>query len=168
MVGLLPILQRWRFGIGLFAALAFVGLGLAARHYRHAYRAEVSQRLADRERYADAQAVAAANQAQANHTPAILSKVIAEKSHAEAPAYYDRVRAASERVRKDGPSCPVAADLPGADHPAEVVHGPDPATRVVPAAEFDQLSNAAARASQMRADAQAMIAAGIAVSDEEN
>ena len=117
---------------------------------------------------ADAQTVAAVNQAQANHTPAILSKVIAEKSHAEAPAYYDRVRAASERVRKDGPSCPVAADLPGADHPAEVVHGPDPATRVVPAAEFDQLSNAAARASQMRADAQAMIAAGIAVSDEEN
>lgn len=53
------LLTRWRFGLSIAAALAFLGLGLAARHYRHAYRVEHSLRLADRERYTTAQAEAA-------------------------------------------------------------------------------------------------------------
>ncbi|CAB5162100.1 hypothetical protein UFOVP152_3 [uncultured Caudovirales phage] len=53
------LLTRWRFGLSIAATLAFIGLGLAERHYRHAYRLEHSLRLADHERYVTAQAEAA-------------------------------------------------------------------------------------------------------------
>lgn len=53
------LLTRWRFGLSLFAALAFIGVGFAAKHYRHAYHAEKSLREADRANYANAQAEAA-------------------------------------------------------------------------------------------------------------
>lgn len=120
-----------------------------------------------------AQVKATAKQAEtdqraANHVPAILSEVIAKRSNDEAPAYYERVRAAAERVRIDSSRCPSPAGVPGTAGPAEVVHGPAEPTRVVPEAEFQQLTDAAARASQMHADAQAMIAAGIAVAETEN
>ncbi|NDE16623.1 hypothetical protein EBZ80_17000 [bacterium] len=49
MIGLL--LTRWKWGIGLFGALAFLGLALAANHYRHAYHAEKALRAADRALY---------------------------------------------------------------------------------------------------------------------
>lgn len=108
------------------------------------------------------------DQRAANHVPAILSEVIAKRSNDEAPAYYERVRAAAERVRIDSPRCADPAGVPGASGAAEVVHGPAQPTRVVPEAEFQQLTDAAARAGQMHADAEAMIAAGIAVAETEN
>lgn len=58
MIGLLPILARWKLGLSLFGALAFLGLALAANHYRHAYHAEKALRQADRASYAQAQAEA--------------------------------------------------------------------------------------------------------------
>lgn len=57
MIGLL--LARWRVGLGLFGALAFLGLALAANHYRHAYHAEKALRKADRASYVAAQSEAA-------------------------------------------------------------------------------------------------------------
>lgn len=56
MIGLL--LTRWRFGLTLAAALAFLGLALAANHYRHAYHAEKALRKADRAAYVAAQSEA--------------------------------------------------------------------------------------------------------------
>lgn len=56
MIGLL--LTRWKLGLGLFGALAFLGLALAANHYRHAYHAEKALRQADRAAYVSAQAEA--------------------------------------------------------------------------------------------------------------
>ncbi|NBW44232.1 MAG: hypothetical protein EBR45_01490 [Betaproteobacteria bacterium] len=56
MIGLL--LTRWRTGLSIAAALAFLGLALAANHYRHAYHAEKALRRADRAAYAAAQSEA--------------------------------------------------------------------------------------------------------------
>lgn len=58
MIGLLPILARWRLGLGIAGALAFIGLALAANHYRHAYHAEIARRKAQEAAYVAAQAEA--------------------------------------------------------------------------------------------------------------
>ncbi len=60
MIGLLPILARWRLGLSLAAALALLGLIGALSHYRHAYHAEKALRAADRAMYVQAQAEAKA------------------------------------------------------------------------------------------------------------
>ena len=52
------LLSRWRWGLGIAGALAFLGLALAANHYRQAYRAEKALRKADRAAYGSAQAEA--------------------------------------------------------------------------------------------------------------
>lgn len=57
MIGLL--LTRWKVGLGLFGALAFLGLAFAANHYRHAYHAEIARRKAQEAAYVAAQAIAA-------------------------------------------------------------------------------------------------------------
>ena len=59
MITLLPLLSRWRWGLGIAGSLAFLGLALAANHYRHAYHAEKALRQADRAAYGAAQAEAA-------------------------------------------------------------------------------------------------------------
>ena len=59
MIGLLPILARWKAGLGIFAGLAFLGLALAVNHYRHAYHAEKALRATDKANYMAAQAEAA-------------------------------------------------------------------------------------------------------------
>jgi len=56
VIGLL--LTRWKWGLGLFGALAFLGLALAANHYRHAYHAEKALRKAQEAQYVAAQAIA--------------------------------------------------------------------------------------------------------------
>jgi hypothetical protein len=58
MIGLLPILARWRFGLSIAAAVAVFGLIVASWHYRHAYHAEKALRKADRAAYAAAQSEA--------------------------------------------------------------------------------------------------------------
>ena len=57
MIGLL--LTRWKWGLGLFGALAVFGLFAASWHYRNAYHAEKALRQADRAAYGAAQAEAA-------------------------------------------------------------------------------------------------------------
>ena len=60
MIGLLPILARWRLGLGIAGALVFLGITLAASwHYRHAYHAEQALRAADKAAYVAAQVQAA-------------------------------------------------------------------------------------------------------------
>ncbi|MEI6644076.1 MAG: hypothetical protein WCL10_18805 [Novosphingobium sp.] len=58
MIGLLPILARWRVGLSIAGALAVFGLIVASWHYRHAYHAEKALRKADRAAYAAAQSEA--------------------------------------------------------------------------------------------------------------
>jgi hypothetical protein len=55
MIGLLPILTRWRFGLSIAAAVAVFGLIVASWHYRSAYHAERALRRADRAAYTQAQ-----------------------------------------------------------------------------------------------------------------
>lgn len=104
-------------------------------------------------------------QAAVNHEPARVSGEIARQSDAEAPAYYRAVAGAADAHRVRSPACPVSpADLPGTDHPSALNDGPAPAADLVsrPRAEDDQIVAAAGRAAQMHADAEALIAAGIA------
>lgn len=164
MIGLLPILARWKWGIGIAGALAFLGLALAANHYRHAYHAEIA-RYAALVASVDAQRKQATLDQQAvNHAPAAKSQAIAEKSDAQAPAYYAAVRTAAERMRRDSPRCPSPASVLGTDHAAPVDDGPADTSIMVarPKADDDLILAAAARGAQMHADAEALIAAGVA------
>jgi hypothetical protein len=113
-----------------------------------------------------AAATAATNQAAVNHHPAAISAAIAEKSDAQAPAYYrhaldvadlHRVRPAPARVTGN-------ADLPGTDHAPALDDRPAAPAELVcrPAADDRLLVGAAARAAQMLVDAQALIAGGAA------
>lgn len=110
MIGLLPILARWRFGLSIAAALAFLGLALAANHYRHAYHAEKALRKADRAAYSQAQAEAAliAREALARQEHIYVTKA-QEIEHeyvskiADARSVADRY-IASHRVRWEAPS----------------------------------------------------------------
>jgi len=58
VIGLLPILARWKWGLSIAGALAVFGLIAASWHYRHAYHAEKALRKADRAAYAAAQSEA--------------------------------------------------------------------------------------------------------------
>jgi len=63
VIGLL--LTRWKVGLGIAAALAFLGLALAANYYRHAYHAEKALRQANEVAFSAAvdQHIAAARRA---------------------------------------------------------------------------------------------------------
>lgn len=78
------LLTRWKVPLGIFGALAFLGLALAAKHYRHAYHAEKALRQADRAAYIMAQAEASR-----------IAK--AALDHAEA-RYKEKARAADEKT----------------------------------------------------------------------
>jgi ABC-type transport system involved in cytochrome bd biosynthesis fused ATPase/permease subunit len=58
VIGLLPILARWRVGLSIAGALAVFGLIVASWHYRHAYHAEKALRKAQEAAYAAAQSEA--------------------------------------------------------------------------------------------------------------
>lgn len=153
----------------IWAAIAIITLGYAAWQFRQAedWAAKFRQLEADT-RAASKQA--ATSQAAVNHQPAAISAAIAEQSNAKAPAYYRSVIAAADlhRVQSTCPRSAGAADLPGADHAAPVDDRPAPAPDMVsrPRADDDLLVAAAARAAQMHADAQALIAAGVAKASE--
>jgi glutathione S-transferase len=55
MIGLLPILARWRWGLGLAGGLAALGMIAATWHYRKAYHAEQALRKADHALYMQVQ-----------------------------------------------------------------------------------------------------------------
>lgn len=119
-----------------------------------------------------AQSKAVAAQAAANHEPARISRAIAEASDVQAKDYYEKGRAAgaafaaAHGVRN---ACPEgganSASLPGSNSAAAQHDGPgDSAGMVaVPRADFDQLTGNALRLAQVREDAQALIASGVAV-----
>lgn len=48
------LLTRWRTGLGIAGALAFIALALAANHYRHAYHAEKALRKANEAAFSSA------------------------------------------------------------------------------------------------------------------
>lgn len=108
---------------------------------------------------------AATDQAAVNHHPAAISAAIAEQSDAQAPAYYRHALDVADlhRVRPAPQNSPGRADLPGTDHASPVDDRPaDPAGLVCRTKADDTLIvGAAARAAQMHADAQALIAAGV-------
>lgn len=150
----------------VWAAIAILALTYAAWQFRRADEwADKFRQLEASTRAASAKA--AKDQAVVNHQPAAISAAIAEQSNAQAPAYYRSVIAAADLHRMQ-PTCPrgaVAADLSGADHAAPIDDRPAPAADLVcrPEADDKLLVGAAARAAQMQADAQALIAAGAAV-----
>lgn len=112
---------------------------------------------------------AKAAQVAVNRAPAIAAKTIAEKSNAEAPAYYRRVADAANANRVRAASCPGgAANLPGADHAAPVNDGPAATPEMVSRSREDDdlIVAAAARAAKMHQDAAALIEAGVAVKGE--
>lgn len=148
-------------GARLFAGLALVFAiicGLQTWRLDRAY-----QTIAD---FRAAQPAATAAQIAANHEPARVSAEIARQSDADAPSYYRAVADAAGAHRLPVRACsPSAADLPGTDRPSAIDDGPAPAPDMVsrPRAEDDQIVAAAGRAAQMHADAQALIAAGVAI-----
>lgn len=125
-------------------------------------RSEARHRIAAIEA---AQTHAAADQAAVNHHPAAVAAAIAELSDAQAPAYYRAVAAAgaAQRLRYTCPPGP--ADLPGTDRAAPLDDRSPTATELVsrPKADDDLILAAAGRAAQMHADAEALIAEGVAV-----
>lgn len=114
-----------------------------------------------------AQPKAAASQAAVNHEPAAKSQAIAEKSDAQAPAYYRAMHAAADahRVRPQAGSVAGRADLPGAAAPVTGLLQPSPAPDMVcrPRAEDDQLTGAAAWGYKMYLEIQALKEAGLVV-----
>jgi hypothetical protein len=130
-------------------------------HGKHAAQAEVAAMKA-----ASKQATAA--QIAVNHEPAAKSQAIAEKSNAEAPAYYRAVHAAADANRVSNPCVASPANLPGANPSVESVHGPALAPGMVsrPKADDDQLVEAASRAAKMHQEALDLIDAGVAIAGE--
>lgn len=114
-----------------------------------------------------ASARATADQIAVNHQPAADSAAIAKVSDAQAPLYYRRALDVADlhRMRPAPARGASGADLPRADHPAPIDDGsPAPADMVCRTrADDDLVINAAARAAQMHADAQALIVAGVAI-----
>lgn len=120
MIGLL--LTRWKWGIGLFGALAFLGLALAANHYRHAYHAEKALRAADRAAYAQAQTQAALNAeraAKARQDALTAHTIQIEDERNDLQARYAVLAAryrASNGVRREATSTPGIVSAPAEDH----------------------------------------------------
>jgi len=107
-----------------------------------------------------------------NHQPAVTSQAIAEKSDAQAPAYYRRFAAAADTGRVPAPQAGLsAAGVPGADPVGTSVHGPAAGadTEVVcrPKSDDDFLTRSTARLALVLADVKALIAAGDAVPADE-
>lgn len=139
MIGLL--LTRWKVPLGIFGALAFLGLALAAKHYRHAYHAEKALRQADRAAYVMAQAEASR-----------IAK--AALDHAEA-RYKEKARAANEktvlavaaadaatadyarRMRVKAPACGTSAAVAEAPRYGPRFSAPMPADTLVAVSDAD-------------------------------
>ena len=94
MIGLL--LTRWKVGLGLFGALAFLGLALAANHYRHAYHAEKALRAADRAAYVAAQAEATRMAEASVRATEAKYAAIAQETHLAYQTDLNRARAAAD------------------------------------------------------------------------
>lgn len=118
MIGLL--FSRWKVPLGIFGVLAFLGLALAAKHYRHAYHAEKALRAADKAAYTQAQAEAtrlakaALDRAEARYQEKARA---ADKKTALAVAAADAATADyARRMRVKAPSCAASAAPSTASH----------------------------------------------------
>jgi hypothetical protein len=140
-----------------------IGLGCLSAWLWHGWD-KADQRIAQIEA---AQKGAASAQVAANHVPAAKSQAIAEKSNAEAPAYYDGVRraAADHAIRVPSGNSISRPDLPGTDSAEQGIHGPAGSPDLVcrPGPDDSQLVTAAGRAAKMHQEALDLIAAGVAV-----
>lgn len=162
-----------------FFALALLACAIALGWLlidRANLRTDLATAQAELAKVKDAQPAAHAAQAAANHQPAAVSATIAEISDAQASAYYERGRAAGAAyaaAHRVPASCPASqlghADLPGADHPDPIDDGARQATDDVALsrADFEILTGNSLRLAQVYQDAQALIAAGIAVAPPE-
>jgi hypothetical protein len=119
-----------------------------------------------------AQKTATTAQIAANHEPAAKSQTIAENSRDQSQAYYDEGRraglayAAAHRVRPEAVGCPVSAPgVSGADRAAAVDDGPGDASDMVALSQADYglLVSNSNRLAKVHQDADALIAAGVAV-----
>lgn len=139
MIGLL--LTRWKWGLSIFAALAFMGLAFAANHYRHAYHAEKALRQADRAAYGMAQAEAsriakaALNHAEARYKEkaraADEKTVLAVAAADTATADYAR------RMRVKAPSCGASTAVAEAPRYGPRFSAPMPADTLVAVSDAD-------------------------------
>lgn len=159
----------WR-AIAIWFAIIF----LVSSFMLHWARAENTRLRAAAAEIAKGQAQARRDQAAVNRAPAIISQSIAQESSANAQAYYDAGRRAgaayadAHRVRASAPVCPASsAALPRADRPAAQHDGPGGAADLVAIApaDFDACTINSQRIAKVRADAEALIAAGVAVAD---
>jgi len=97
VITLLPLLSRWRRGLGIAGALAFLGLALAANHYRHAYHAEKALRQADRAAYVAAQSEATVIAKRALDATEAKYRTIANEADQSYRADLADARAAADR-----------------------------------------------------------------------
>lgn len=157
---------------GIAGVLLIGGLLFAVSHYRSRVHELEALRKADAARIALATVKATTDQIAANHAPAATSRQIAETSRAQSESYYEEGRraglayAAAHRVRPEAVGCPVSAPgVPGTDRVAAVDDGPgeDPGMVAVAQADFDLLVSNSTRLAQVHQDADALIAAGVAV-----
>lgn len=122
------LLTRWKVPLGIAAALAFLGLALAANHYRHAYHAEKALRKADRAAYVAAQAEATlAAQRALEATEARYRRQADEADrnhHAGLADARSRTDAYLARMRTKAAACPASsAPASAEDHGAGVPAG---------------------------------------------
>lgn len=106
-----------------------------------------------------------------NHAPAAKSRAIAEQSNVDAKNYYEAghragaVYADAHRVPRPA-ACPVRnPDLPGADRAAGIDDGAGAVAGMVAVspADFDLLTANSLRLAKVHQDADALIAAGVAI-----
>jgi hypothetical protein len=138
-------------------------------------QADISTARADLAKVKDVQPAARAAQAAVNRQPAAVSATTAEISDAQAPAYYERGRAAGAAyaaAHRVPASCPAGqpgrADLPGTDRPASLDDRSGDAAEMVAVsrADYDTLTGNTTRLAKVYQDTHALIAAGVAVATD--
>ena len=102
MIGLLPILARWRLGIGVAGLLTALGLIVALSHYRSAYHAEQARRRTDKAVYAQAQTEAARIAQEALRAAESRSQTQARKADHEHEAQLADARSATDAAIRAG------------------------------------------------------------------
>ena len=164
----MPIIKglKWLFGTNerqLFLAfMAMVACTLWSLHRANDYKNQLDA-------IEQAQKTAKKDQERVIDVPVIHSKIIAERSNTNAPAYHNAVTAAAEQrtriiVRNQEVQCSPPS-LPGTDQALESIHGPPESPELVSVTREDwtSVTAAAGRAAQMHQEGQDWIDLGIAV-----
>lgn len=149
MIGLLPILARWRLGLSLAAALALIGLIGALSHYRSAYHAERALRASDRAAYGSAQAEAqrrASDAVRATEARYVIQAKDADHDHetdlADARSAADAF-IARNRVRGQAARCHASGAVASAEDRSPRIPDQVPADSVlVPASDVQACTGA--------------------------